>query len=269
MINKLNGRTVEISFGTRSGIVTLTKLTEWERDDVRRVYFTLSHSVKNFPTKGYIDLSGNARIKPLQITVRVGDFFIVVEDGFASSKVKKAEVIRAITELFTLPEEPMETETSSPELPVKETTMDELYTSDTMILATDLRDMIKRDKTLYYGKLRCLPYEKSYGYYLMWGAETIAHAKPCRVWGAPDQLGRVHAWGARGFYFDREMVESIMERIHNGEVPDTFECFVYGSPEGVWPTFEAAKAHVEKIFPSGTEWSIFKNSRLFAKGVIA
>jgi hypothetical protein len=116
-LHKLEGRTVEIDFGTRSGVVTLANLKEWKGGDHHRVYFTLSNSVKDFPTKGYIDLSGNARINPMQITVRVGDFSIVIEDGYASSKRKKAEIIRAITVLFTLPEEPVEVEEQREDAP--------------------------------------------------------------------------------------------------------------------------------------------------------
>lgn len=146
--------------------------------------------------------------------------------------------------------------------------MDKDFDSETMILATSVCDLIKRDAALYHGKLRCLPFDRGYGYSLRWGAETVALAKPCRVYGVPDQLGRIQPWGAGGFYFDRALVESIMTRIHEGEVPDVFECFINGSPDGFYSTAEEARAHALS-YPSGFEWTIFKNGYFFEKGVIA
>lgn len=116
-IKELEGRTVEVDYGTRSGVVALTNLREWKKGEHRRVYFTLEHGVKFFPTKGYIDLSGNARVNPAQIVERVGEFAVIVEDGYAESKRKKAEIIRAITELFTLPEESVEAEEQHEDAP--------------------------------------------------------------------------------------------------------------------------------------------------------
>ena len=146
--------------------------------------------------------------------------------------------------------------------------MDAIFDHQTMILATDLRDTIKRDTALYYGKLRCLPFEKGYGYTLKWGADTIADSTPVRVYGQPDQLGRVQSWGSRGFAFSREVVEDIISRIHAGEVPDTFECFVNGSSDGVYPTADTARAHA-LTYPADFEWTIFKNGHLLEKGVTA
>lgn len=95
------GRSVYVEYGTKSGTVTLEKIKPWKGGQNQRIYFNLSHKVKDFPTKGFVDVSGNAYIKPMQVVVNVRGKRIIVEDGFTSgSKAKKAEIETAITKLF-------------------------------------------------------------------------------------------------------------------------------------------------------------------------